>query len=412
MDVVVFKSALSLLLIGVVLAILYLRARVPVSFLTGKTLVGSWLVLRLVPFVGIYLFLGLEPRSDITGFLVGWGNHARSGELIYRDFVCTYSPFFPYLIGLSMAIWNDPKAIVALMVAMEGLALIATYLFYLPVWARQELVTRLIIYLCLPASMVLCVVGGQEDVWTWLFVALAGWAFVRQNNYLLYGSLLVLGLLSTKATFVLVLPALLVLAGKQYRLFTVLAAWGVVVLVVLYVLVGLEFTQPLGEADTLRSPNLLSVLNPWFFDAIGVGQKFWNWVGLVTTVGISCLAAWHLRHMAFQQALSRVFVVTYATMMAVQQSAYSNYIFLFLIPLVFYIVDWTNRKQVGLLLLFNFLCVVHPSYWWRSGMPQYLAPTDIWATPALALDYLMQVLIVGLTGYFVWLAVTRKAIPG
>jgi hypothetical protein len=404
MSIVLIKLVLSLLLIGAAVLLLTQQSKYT-RYLSGGTLFVAWLVLRIVPFLGIYLVLGMEPRSDIAGFLVGWGNHARNGELIYRDFVCTYSPFFPYLIGLSMSVWNDPRAIVFLMVLMEGLALVATYSFYKPTLPRPELLTRLLLYLCLPASLILCVLGGQEDIWTWLFVALAGWAFYSRQSYVLYGSLLVLGLLSTKATFVLVLPGLLLLAPNRSRLFMVLAVWGLTTLVVLYTLVGLEFTQPLGEADTLRATNLLSVVNPWFFDAIGVGQKFWNWLGLVTTVGISCLAAWRLRTEAYHQSLSRVFVATYATMMAVQQSAYSNYIFLFLIPLVFFVVDWKDRKQVGLLLLFNLLCVVHPSYWWRLGMPKYLVPSDIWSSPALLLDYLMQTAIVALTGYFVWLAV-------
>ena len=409
MSIVVFKLVLSLVLSGATVFLLVARTKYA-HFLTEKTLGVSWLLLRLVPFLAIYVFLGFEPRSDIAGFLVGWGTHARQGELIYRDFVCTYSPFFPYLIGLSMAVWNDPRAIVLLMVLMEGVALLATYFFYKPRFSREELIFKSLLYLCLPASLILCVIGGQEDVWTWLFVALAGWAFYSKKSYILYGSLLVLGLLSTKATFVLVLPALLILARNQYRLFVVMVLWGIAVLAILYALVGLEFMQPLGEADTLRAPNLLSVINPWFFDAIGVGQGFWNWVGLLSTVGISCLVAWQWRGAEFHQALSRVFVVTYATMMAVQQSAYSNYIFLFLMPLVFYVVDWRDKKQVGYLLVFNILCVVEASYWWRLGMPKYFAPADIWVSASSLLDYVMQLSIVALTGYFVWLAATKKVV--
>ena len=381
MSIVLIKLALSLFLIGLAVFVWSVRKKYA-RFFTKKTLVAAWFLLRVLPFVAIYIFLHLEPRSDITGFLVGWGNHARQGELIYRDFVCTYSPFFPYLIGLSMAVWNDSRAIVGLMVLMEALAMAVTYAFYKPRLSGYELVSRFLFYLCLPASLVLCVVGGQEDTWTWLFVGLAGWAFCRKQSYVWYGSLLVIGLLSTKATFVLVLPALLLLAKKPFRLFGVLSIWGLVVLGILYSLVGWEFTQPLGEADTLRAPNVLSIINPWFFDAIGVGQGFWNWVGLLVTVGVSCLSAWRLRNVGFRQAISRVFVVTYATMMAVQQSAYSNYIFLFLIPLVFYVIDWQDKKQITLLLVFTLLCALHPSYWWRMNMPKYLVPSDVWASPA------------------------------
>ncbi len=415
MDIVLLKLVLSLLLIALLPGIFYYRAKIHKDSLAGIVLTGAWVLLRVVPLLIIYVFLHQEARSDVTGFLVGWGNHARQGELIYRDFVCTYSPFFPYLIGLSMEVWEDPRAIVGLMVVMEGVAVGVAYQFYKPALPRPELVTRLLLYLCMPASLILCVVSGQEDVWAWLFVALAGWGFYRKQSYVVYGSLLALGLLTTKATFVLIFPALLVLAEKRSGLFSVLAVWGIVTLVVLYSLVGLEFTQPLSEADTLRAPNLLSVLNPWFFDAIGVGKSFWNWIGLVITLILSCWTAWRWRGTHFQEAISRVFMVTYATLMVVQQSAYGNYIFFFLLPLVLIIVDWRDRWQVTLLLAFNVLCVVHPSYWWRMGNPKYLQPSDIWASGATLLDYAMQLSLVALAAYFIFLAgfgARREAVVG
>ena len=404
MEIVWLKTGLSIILSLLVMTLLLFKDRFKKG--SAPVLLGvGWVVLRLVPFILIYNYLNLEPRSDIAGFLVGWGTHAKNGELIYRDFVCTYSPFFPYLIGLSLAIWDSARSIVFLMLVMEAFAMWISFWYYEPKVPRSELVVRFLIYLCLPASLVLCVLGGQEDVWTWLFVGLAALAWIgRSHRYWLYGSLLVLGLMSTKATFVLVLPALLVLAPSPLKLMMVLGSWGIVIVAVLYALVGLEFTQPLGEADTLRSPNVLSVINPWVFDGIGVGAKFWNWLGLLLTVGLSTVSAWRARQADFHEALTRVFVITYATMMIVQQSAYSNYIFLFLLPLALYLIDWNNRRQVGLLLLYNLLCVVHPSYWWRLGMPKYLQPSDIWASSAALLDYLMQLGVVGLTVYFIALA--------
>ena len=41
-------------------------------------------------------------------------------------------------------------------------------------------------------------------------------------------------------------------------------------------------------------------------------------------------------------------------------------------------------------------------------MPKYLTPSNIWASPTYLLDYGMQVAIVGLTGYFVWLAAKSR----
>ena len=87
-----------------------------------------------------------------------------------------------------------------------------------------------------------------------------------------------------------------------------------------------------------------------------------------------------------------------------------KYIFLFLFPLVFYIINWKDKTQVGVLLLYNLLCVVHPSYWWRMDMPKSLAPADVFASSALVVDYLMQAGIVGLTIYFIWLSFPKREV--
>ena len=208
----------------------------------------------------------------------------------------------------------------------------------------------------------------------------------------------------------LILLPLFILEKQKIKLLIPMIAIGILSLAILYPLVGWEFTQPMDEAQTLRAPNIPSILNPWFLNQIGVGEKFWNWIGLLASLGLACLAAWRLRNADFRIMLSRVWVVLYATLMIVQQSAYSNYIFLFLIPLVFYIINWNSRTQVILLLIFNVLCVVHPSYWWRLGMPCYMSPSDLTASSQLLIDYIAQVSIVLLTGYFIWLAFPKKAV--
>jgi hypothetical protein len=267
---------------------------------------------------------------------------------------------------------------------------------------------KTILYYLLPGSLVLCIVGAQEDVWMWLFVVLAYLARERTLRVVWYAVILALGLLTTKAIFVLILVPLFLIEKQKIRFVIPMAAVGIISLAILYPLVGMEFMQPMDEAKVLRAPNILSVINPWFFNGIGVGEKFWNWVGLLTSVGLACLAAFRLQNVDFRIMLSRVWVVLYAAMMVVQQSAYSNYIFLFLIPLVFYIIDWNSSKQVLLLLIYNVLCVIHPSYWWRLGMVKYLKPSEIFSKPDYIVDYLIQLAIVLLTGYFVWLAFPKR----
>jgi hypothetical protein len=371
------------------------------------TLVTGWIVFRLLPFVAIYLIAGLATTSDVNGF---WdeGSKASQGMVVYRDFWSPYSPLYAYFLGIWLKIWYDPKMIVLTMAVMDGVALYVSWHFFRPFQSRGIFLFNALAYYVLPGALVLCIVGAQEDVWMWLFAALAYLARERKVSVMWYSFILAIGLLMTKAIFVLILIPLFLVEKEKVRFMIPMVIVGVISLAVLYPLVGWEFTQPMDEAQTLRAPNIPAILNPWFNNHIGVGEKFWNWIGLAASVGLGCLAAWRLRTADFRIMLSRVWVVLYATMMVVQQSAYSNYIFLFLIPLVFYVINWKSPLQVIMLLIFNILCVVHPSYWWRLGMPCYMSPADIVSSNELLTDYLMQVAIVVMTGYIVWLAFPRK----
>ncbi|QRR02901.1 hypothetical protein [Dyadobacter sandarakinus] len=406
MSIVVAKTAISLL--SVLLVIIFLaRQNAIVHYLDnkppGRVLFTGWLLLRLVPFLFIYIAAGIEPTSDVNGF---WdeASKASQGMVVYRDFWSPYSPLYPYLLAIGVKFWYSPKMVVLVMVIMDGIALFLSSRFFRPFQPKGEVLFKSLLYLLLPGSLVLCVVAAQEDVWMWLFVILPYLVRERTLRVAWYAVLLALGLLITKAIFVLILVPLFLVEKQKLRMIIPMALVGIIALAILFLLVGWEFTQPLGEAQTLRAPNIPSVINPWFFNAIGVGEKFWNWVGLLISVGMACVAAWRLRHADFRIMLSRVWVILYATMMIVQQSAYSNYIFIFLIPLVLHIINWKNRTEVGLLLIYNVLCVVQPSFWWRLGMPCYLAPADLFSSWQLAVDYAMQILIVLLTIYFIWLA--------
>lgn len=410
MNIVLAKTAISVAALLVTAALLFKKDALT-DWLEKKSanavMAVAWVFLRLLPFIAVYLVANMEPTSDVNGF---WdeGSKASLGQVVYRDFWSPYSPLYAYFLGIWLKLWYSPKMIVLTMTAMDGVALLASYHFFRPFQSRGAFLFRALIYLLLPGSLVLCVIGAQEDVWMWLFVILAYLLRERTLRVEWYAAILAIGLLMTKAIFVLIMVPLFLLEKQKVRFVIPIAIIGIISLAVLYPLVGLEFMQPLDEAKTLRAPNIPSVLNPWFYNSIGVGEKIWNWIGLVASVGLACISAWRLRNADFRVMLSKVWVVLYATMMIVQQSAYSNYIFLFLLPLVLYVIDWKNITQVTILFVFNLLCVVHPSYWWRLGMPCYMTPSDPTASSELLIDYLMQTAIVILTGYFIWLAFPKR----
>ena len=409
MEVVIVKSLISLFCSLGIMGLLYFKSLV-FKQLASKSenlvLLISWILLRLLPFLIIFVVLDYLPFSDLEGFF-GQAVPASRGELVYRDFRCMYAPLFPYLNAVALKFWFSKKAIVLLMVLMEGLALWFTNRFYRPEIPQTERLFKSILYLLLPSSFILCVLGGQEDVWMWLVAVAAFLAWQKTGHLAWFGVVLAFGFLLTKAVFVLFCPALLLLIPKSQKWIIPMAFIGAVAVGGLYYFTKWEFlNQPLNEADTLRAPNWASVLNPWVFDKISIGAKPWNWLGLLITALMGIWAAYRVRKASFQIAFSVVWIVTYGTMMVAQQSAYSNYIFIFLLPLTFTQINFNNWKQTIIFLIFNTLCVVQPSLWWRLGRPIYRNPSTIFVDNWHTLDYCLQVGIVIGTLYYLWKVTT------
>ncbi|ODS81497.1 MAG: hypothetical protein ABS46_11330 [Cytophagaceae bacterium SCN 52-12] len=354
---------------------------------------GLWLVFRLLPFLLVFIFLGISPTSDVNGF---WymAENAAAGKLVYRDFWSPYSPFYSYVLAAGALVWHNPKVIVLIMLVMEGVAVALSYFFYRPVLTKAAFCFRSLIYFILPGSLILCVLGAQEDIWMWLFFVLAVLLKRKTGSVVFYSFVLALGILATKAIFVLFLLPLFLLEKEKIKFCWPLVLSGAISVALLYATVGTEFLQPVGEAGTLRAPNVVSVINPWLFDSVGMGESFWNWAGLLCTLLAGSLAALRWRDEDFIVSASKVFVVMYATLMIVQQSAYSNYIFIFLLPFTLLLTNFRDRKQVAFLVIYNVLCTVHPSFWWRSGMPKYYSPGAIFESTASVIDYSMQLSIV------------------
>lgn len=403
MFVVVAKTIIALLCTLVVGGIVWYQASI-VPWLQRQNprlvLLGAWMVARILPFVLIFIVLDFTPFSDLDGFF----NQAKEAvqlKMVYRDFYCMYSPFFPYINAFALWFWLDKKAIILLMILIEGLTLWTTNRFYEPVVEAPERLYRSLIYLFLPGALVLCVFGGQEDEWMWLALIATYLLWQRTRQVALVGVGLVIGFLLTKAVFILVGPALLILIPKPLKWLSAAVIFGLLCLGILYHYTEWEWLeQPLNEAATLRAPNWLSVLNPLTFDVLGAGAKAWNWLGLLLTTGIGALTAYRLRNLDFRLSFSAAFVMIFGTMMVAQQSAYSNYIFIFLLPLTFIWVDFRNRREVIWFLIFNALSIVQPSLWWRLKSPYYRVPSDIWAQPLYLLDYAMQIGVVICTFYF------------
>lgn len=368
----------------------------------NRLLVIAFVLCRFVPFVVVYLLVGLSPRSDVPVFYDA-ASHALRGEVVYRDFWSPYSPLFAYITALPLLIWHSAKSIVLLMIMIEGIAWWLTYRFYRP---RQGNVAQLwaLLYLLLPGPFVFCVLGGQEDVWMWGFGVAGLWLWAVSPSAFRLGLLVAAMLIVTKALAVLIAVALLFWVRRPMHYVAGLLVIGLPALVLLYVLTGDGMLTPLMFASMPFAPNLPTVLAPLIGDFTPYAGLL-SAAGLVAVVGLSAYGGWQLRrgHVPYERALPILWVLCYGFMMFIHKSSFGNYVFIYALPLMIILPDWKNIRHITVLLVLNVLVAVHPSLWWQMGAPIYSDPVLL-GTPRYLGEYLMEVGIVASVGYFVWLA--------
>ena len=404
MNIIIGKAIISALCSILILMMWYFRGLLKkrIANYSMLSVFGMGVLLfRVIPYLIIFFFLSLPVPSDISYY---WRDSIPvfDGKLVYRDFFCPYAPFFPYIIALAIKFWYSPKAISLLMMVCEVGILFFTVKQFKPFYKKEELLYRLLIYLVMPASLVLSALSGQEDIWMWFFAVLAYRFSHSKNAAFKMGLIMGIGHLFTKAVLVLGTISIFFFIRKRISFLLGLVIVGLPTLVVLYALTGLEFLQPIQESNTLRSPNIGSVLNPFFFNNLHLGEKWLNWLGLTIIIAISGITSLYSPQKNLLKPFALIWIITYGSMMIVQQSAYSNYIFIFLMPLVFTLLDTEKLSELLILLLFNVATVIQPSIWWRYNMPQYKKPADIFARPEFIIDYTMQVVIVGCVVYYIY----------
>ncbi|WP_266369155.1 hypothetical protein [Tellurirhabdus rosea] len=399
MDVLSVKIGIALFLSVAVVLLLWLR-----KYLNrfsesqhGSLIALFFVFLRVIPFVLVYLVLGLEPRSDVPVFFDA-ALQASRGQVVYRDFWSPYSPLFAYMTALPVLFWQSAKAVVALMILMEGLALWLTWRFYRPLLGRDALI-RVLVYLMLPGPLVLCVLGGQEDIWMWLFVVISALVWQRTRNSFWVGVVMALALITTKALAVLLVVSLFFLVERPFKYLAGLLLVGIPSFALLVWLVGEKFLTPLMFADMPFAPNLWTVVSPIIGDFRPYAKTL-SWVGLAATMGVACLAAAFLKQKTtYEKALPVLFSLCFSFMMFFHKSSFSNYAFIFMMPFVLGILNLSSRRQLLALLLFNAAVVVQPTYWWGLGTPVFTN----WAmvlTPRHLIEYGMELTVVGCLVYF------------
>jgi hypothetical protein len=360
----------------------------------------GFLLFRLIPWAIIFVILDMEPRGDVPFFFYK-AEHAKLGEFVYRDFWSYHAPFYAYIISIPLWFWHNPRSIVLLMVLMETLILWGTYRTYK---ARVTNALQLtFLYWLLPASFMYIMVDGQEEIWFW-GIGLLIWRYLlrnRENYEVGLGLLFALALVTLKVTFIFLLPAILVLVRKPIKMLLTMAAVGVPVVGVMYYFIGDLFLMPIRHTEQLMTPNLFSVTRPLielFVHIDETNSTAVNWIGLLFTVLLPCMAAWKARPRQLSQVFPGLFILSYCGMMIFQASAPGAYVIAFL---VFEIIDVNKWRDILVITALGWLTVIQPFVNVYIGQPDYVN-FSMFLVPKHLLDITLQILNVLC---FIWICV-------
>ena len=389
--------------------------------LANRQRVGSWLLrheqlttyltfvlLRLVPFVCVYVVLNQEPRNDVA-FFYRKAEAALQGKLVYRDFLSYHSPLFSYFISLPLLFWHNAKVLVLLVAVLEFIIATATLRRYR---AQTDVpIVWFVIYYLLPLPFMAIVLSGQEEIWMWGFCLLS-LALPRDRRFSLrLGVLWGVAMLTIKFMLVVFLIPLFFVAPNRWQYVGGLLLVGLPSLLILYGLVGMDFLMPIQHSSLPMTPNLVSVLRPvlgTYFERVPL--TYLNWVGLVATIGGASFVSYRFRTMGYQRLLPYLYAFTFALFMLCLPSSMGFYLFTHSLVLVFVVLSsGRGFRAWPAFVLLNILTVVQPILSVLYNKQELYNAWSLINGPVEWTDYLIQCVEVGIFLYLLRVILSQMA---
>ncbi len=364
----------------------------------GKAFTIFVILFRLIPFSIVYLLLGYKAQSDVYIF---WrsAQEASHFKLVYRDFESLYSPFFPYITGTILYLWDSAEAITLLMVLVEIAVLWLSLKTYRSENKAKD-VFKVLVYLLLPAPLIFCVIGGQEDIWMWGFACLFVYFSQEKASDFVLGIITALGLLCTKAFFVLLIPLIFLKINDKVKFILGNLSLGIPVFLFLFYFGGFSFLMPIRLAQEPMSPNFWSLVHPFVAELdIIKNTKILNWIGLILILSFATWQSLRTKEIAWKTYIPSIWILIFGTMMLIQIGSYANYLFIYSMPLIFCFDFIKQKKFVFITFFIQFIASFQPSLWFRIGKP--FLRFEQFKEFRFVLEYSLEIII--LAGVCYWL---------
>lgn len=358
----------------------------------------TFICLRIVPFVCVYVVLDQEPRNDVE-FFYRKAADALQGKLVYRDFMSYHGPLFAYLISWPLLLWHNGRVLVLLMALVEfGIAL-ATLRRYRT--TADAPIVWFVLYYLLPLPFVAMILSGQEDLWMWGFCLLSLALPPGRRFSLWLGVLWGVGMLTIKFMLIVFLIPLFFIVPNRFQYMAGLLLVGLPSVVLLYALMGMDFLMPIQHSSLPMTPNLVSVLRPvlgTYFEQISL--TYLNWAGLLATIGGASFVGYRFRSVGYRRLLPLLYIFTFGLFMVCLPSSPGYYLFAHALPMVFVLLSTERGKRAWFaFVVLNVLIIVQPILW---VIYNKLDPYNSWSAingPVEWVDYGIQCFELGILLY-------------
>ncbi len=260
-SVILILSVLPAVFASIVIALSFrppldriiIRWRLPLIVLT-------YLVTRIILFFVIYIIFGDKPVSNDNEWWQWIGLGALNGELPYRDFRCSHSPLFPYLMAIPFSMWNQDGSAVMIFVAFDLVCIALLYKLSKLVMSVKVAQDVVWLWVVNPVVWITTVRYAQDETIIVTFLLLAAYLYMRDTRWW-YAMIFALGVLFTK--FTTAAGMFVVYSFSRNKLRDALVA-GVLMVVVLsiFTVQGADLTIPVrSEGATIEGVSITVVLD-------------------------------------------------------------------------------------------------------------------------------------------------------
>lgn len=374
-NIILFKVIISFILLGFGLVFISIGKRIKINEKKVKVLLFLILIFsRLLLFFSVFVIMGFEPQSDLPAFYYPQAKNVLNGLLPYKDFISSYSPFFPYFTSIPILMYDSVKSIVLFSIIIELMSVLIWYSLAIENFNEHKSNLILLIYTLNPLSIINVAINGQNQIWISLFIGLTYYLLLRKHYYLA-GVSFASGFLITKFLFLIfLLPILFFLRNKKRFLLGLILTLIIPFIVLAYYRV--DFLIPVKiESQAFSSGNIIYlftifssslvshslVLNLFLLTIIlafliyikkNIHNKSTFLSDIPITIIISCL----------------VFVL----LMLFSKKSFTNYWTILLYPIIMLTINGNDLRNFLFFSLLGTFLVIEPSLWFRIMSQQTL----------------------------------------